>query len=157
MRDREGRERSAAPQSRPKPRRPSPSTGRRHETRTKYTTAPRLARLAQSRSAGVVRAFVFDVYGETTEDTRAEISEMASVGAANRWRGMGHASMHTPACACGCFPEFRWAARVCRSAVRRTKTSISKKQNEKNAVAMALRLGRLSLRIATTASTVLAS
>jgi hypothetical protein len=41
---------------------------------------------------------------------------------------------------------------VCRSAARRTKTSISKKQNEKITAAMALGPVRLSLRIATTAS-----
>ena len=41
---------------------------------------------------GVVRAFVFGVYGETNEATRAEISEMAMVGAAKRWRGMGQTS-----------------------------------------------------------------
>jgi len=41
---------------------------------------------------GVVRAFVFGVYGETNEATRAEISEMAMVGAAKLWRGMGQTS-----------------------------------------------------------------
>ena len=41
---------------------------------------------------------------------------------------------------------------MCRSAVRRTKTSISKKQNEKITVAMALGPAQLSLRMATTAS-----
>jgi hypothetical protein len=41
---------------------------------------------------------------------------------------------------------------VCRSAVRQTKTDIPKKQNEKITVAMALGPARLSLRIATTAS-----
>jgi hypothetical protein len=44
------------------------------------------------------------------------------------------------------------AARVCRSAVRQTKTGISKKQNEKITVAMALGPAQLSLRMATTAS-----
>ena len=34
--------------------------------------------------------FVFGVYGETNAATRAEISEMAKVGAANRWRGIGN-------------------------------------------------------------------
>ena len=43
--------------------------------------------------------------------------------------------------------------KVCRSAVRQTKTGITKKQNEKITVAMALGAARLSLRIATTAST----
>ena len=47
---------------------------------------------------GVVRAFVFGVYGETNEATRAEISEMAKVRAAKRWQGMGQTSQ-VKACA----------------------------------------------------------
>ena len=43
----------------------------------------------------------------------------------------------------------QYCARVCRSAVRQTKTGITKKQNEKITVAMALGAARLSLRIAT--------
>jgi hypothetical protein len=101
----------------------------------KSTTAPRRAQLAQSRSdcssSGLSGwAFVFGVYGETNEATRAEISEMAKVGAANRWRDMGQTSqvkaycmqssstysrgrwaslpsLQTPACTCGCFPSFQ--------------------------------------------------
>ena len=48
--------------------------------------------------------------------------------------------------------ETGWRGEPSRSAARRTKTSISKKQNEKITAAMALGPVRLSLRIATTAS-----
>ena len=169
--------RRAAPQSRPRPRRSSRTTGRRHETQTINTTAPRRARLARSRSAcsssGLSgrssSAFTAkptrprgqksvrwpwseprNVGGVWDRPLRSKRMQSSSTHSRGRWAS--RPSVQTPACACECFPFFRRAARVCRSAVRQTKTGITKKQNEKITVAMALGAARLSLRIATTAS-----
>ena len=124
----------------------------------------------------VVRAFVFGVYGETNEATRAEISEMAMVGAAKLWRSMGQTSQvkayavlkHSLTRSLG-IAAVRANARmrlrvlsllskggtsvpVGSAADENRHYGITKKQNEKITAAMALGPVRLSLRIATTAS-----
>jgi hypothetical protein len=122
------------------PYQPSPSTVQ-YSTRTVlYPDHVRWPRSGPRTSGGVL-----------DRPLRTKRMQSSSTHSRGRWASLP--SVQTPACTCGCFPAFRSAARVCRLAVRRTKTNISKKQNEKITVAMALGPVRLSLRIATTAST----